>query len=88
LRLLRCYNTLRKIGKRQFLTAELKFQGIAVKKDTSYMYLSYLEDTFLLRSKAIATDSERRGREESIQACTSFDQPATLARGIRALYDA
>jgi len=132
---------------------DLKSQGIAVGKDTLHAYLGYLEDTFLLRSVAIATNSERRrrvnprkvypidtgliqifdrsgkanlghaletavfleldrrcavisyvrtangfevdfharhieGREELIQVCTSIDQPATLAREIRALQDA
>jgi len=41
---------------------DLKSQGIAVGKDTLHMYLGYLEDTFLLRSIAIAADSERRRR--------------------------
>ncbi len=40
----------------------LKSQGIAVGKDTLHSYLSYLEDAFLIRSVAIATDSERRRR--------------------------
>jgi hypothetical protein len=132
---------------------DLKSQGIAVGKDTLHTYLSYLEDSFLLRSIVIATDSERRrmvnprkvypvdtglipifdrsgkanlghsletaiylelgrrgaeadyvrtangfevdfharyvdGREELIQVCANIDQPATLAREIRALQDA
>lgn len=41
---------------------DLKSQGIAVGKDTLHTYLGYLEDTFLVRSIAIATDSERRRR--------------------------
>ena len=41
---------------------DLKSQGVAVGKDTLHTYLGYLEDTFLLRSIAIATDSERRRR--------------------------
>lgn len=41
---------------------DLKSQGIAVGKDTLHSYLSHLEDAFLLRSVAIATDSERRRR--------------------------
>lgn len=42
--------------------ADLKSQGIAVGKDTLHGYLDHLEDAFLLRSLAIATDSERRRR--------------------------
>lgn len=42
--------------------ADLKSQGIAVGKDTLHGYLAHLEDAFLLRSLAIATDSERRRR--------------------------
>jgi uncharacterized protein len=42
--------------------ADLKSQGFAVGKDTLHSYLGYLEDAFLLRSLAIATDSERRRR--------------------------
>lgn len=41
---------------------DLKSQGIAVGKDTLHSYLGHLEDAFLLRSIAIATDSERRRR--------------------------
>lgn len=41
---------------------DLKSQGLAVGKDTLHTYLGYLEDAFLLRSVAIATDSERRRR--------------------------
>jgi uncharacterized protein len=41
---------------------DLKSQGVAVGKETLHTYLGYLEDTFLLRSIAIATDSERRRR--------------------------
>ena len=41
---------------------DLKSQGIAVGKDTLHLYLGYLEDTFLVRAIAIATDSERRRR--------------------------
>ncbi len=41
---------------------DLKSQGIAVGKDTLHSYLDYLEDAFLLRSLAIAADSERRRR--------------------------
>jgi hypothetical protein len=42
--------------------ADLKSQGVAVGKDTLHSYLGYLEDAFLVRSLAIATDSERRRR--------------------------
>ena len=42
--------------------ADLKSQGVAVGKDTLYSYLDHLEDVFLMRSLAIATDSERRRR--------------------------
>lgn len=42
--------------------ADLKSQGIAVGKDTLHAYLGYLEDTYLLQSVTIATDSERRRR--------------------------
>ncbi len=42
--------------------ADLKSQGVAVGKDTLHSYLAHLEDAFLLRSLAIATDSERRRR--------------------------
>ncbi|OGQ95156.1 MAG: ATPase [Deltaproteobacteria bacterium RIFOXYD12_FULL_57_12] len=41
---------------------DLKSQGIAVGKDTLHSYLGHLEDAFLVRSLAIATDSERRRR--------------------------
>lgn len=41
---------------------DLKSQGFAIGKDTLYSYLGHLEDAFLLRSLAIATDSERRRR--------------------------
>jgi len=40
--------------------ADLKSQGVAVGKDTLHDYLGHLEDTFVLRTLAIATDSERR----------------------------
>lgn len=39
---------------------DLRSQGIPVAKDTLHAYLSYLEDAFLIRTIAIATDSERR----------------------------
>lgn len=39
---------------------DLKSQGIAVAKDTLHSYLAHLEDTFLVRTLSIATDSERR----------------------------
>ena len=39
---------------------DLKSQGVPVGKDTLHSYLGYLEDAFLLRSVAVATDSERR----------------------------
>jgi len=42
--------------------ADLKSQGVAVGKDTLHDYLGHLEDAFLLRSLAVATDSERRRR--------------------------
>jgi predicted AAA+ superfamily ATPase len=41
---------------------DLKSQGIAIGKDALHSYLSHLEDAFLLRNLAIATDSERRRR--------------------------
>lgn len=37
-------------------------KAVAVGKDTPHDYLGHLEDAFLLRSLAIATDSERRRR--------------------------
>lgn len=40
--------------------ADLKSRGVAVGKDTLHSYLAHLEDAFLLRSLALATDSERR----------------------------
>jgi len=42
--------------------ADLKSQGVPVGKDTLHSYLGYLEDTFLLQSITVATDSERRRR--------------------------
>ena len=39
---------------------DLKSQGFAVGKDTLHEYLGCLEDAFLLKTVAIATDSERR----------------------------
>lgn len=39
---------------------DLRSQGIAVAKDTLHSYLAHLEDAFLVRTLAIATDSERR----------------------------
>lgn len=42
--------------------ADLKSQGIAVGKDTLHTYLMYLEDTFLLQTVTVASDSERRRR--------------------------
>src|SRR5208283_2310236 len=38
----------------------LRSQGIAVAKDTLHAYVGYLEDSFLIRTMPIATDSERR----------------------------
>jgi predicted AAA+ superfamily ATPase len=40
--------------------SDLRSQGIPVAKDTLHAYLGYLEDAFLIRTLAIATDSERR----------------------------
>jgi len=42
--------------------ADLKSQGFAIGKDTLHSYLGYLEDSFLLFSLTVATDSERRRR--------------------------
>jgi len=42
--------------------ADLKSQGIAVGKDTLHAYLAFLEDTFLLQTITLASDSERRRR--------------------------
>lgn len=39
---------------------DMKSQGLAAGKDTLHAYLGHLEDAFLLRSVAIAADSERR----------------------------
>jgi hypothetical protein len=39
---------------------DLRSQGIAVGKDTLHAFLGYLEDAFLVRVVALATDSERR----------------------------
>lgn len=39
---------------------DLRSQGVPVAKDTLHAYLSHLEDAFLVRSLAIATESERR----------------------------
>jgi len=39
---------------------DLKSQGIPVAKDTLHAYLSHLEDSFLIRSVSIASNSERR----------------------------
>lgn len=41
---------------------DLKSQGIAVGKDTLHTYLAFLEDTFLLQTVTVASDSERRRR--------------------------
>ncbi len=41
-------------------SADLKSQGIAVGRETLYEYLSHLEDTFLLQTVPIASDSEKR----------------------------
>jgi len=41
-------------------SADLKSQGIAVGRETLYEYLSHLEDTFLLQTIPIASDSEKR----------------------------
>jgi uncharacterized protein len=41
---------------------DLKSQGISIGKETLHTYLGYLEDTFLLQSIAITSDSERRRR--------------------------
>lgn len=133
--------------------AELKSQGIAAGRETLHEFLAHLEDTFLLRTVPIATDSEKRrqvnprkvypadsglipvfdrsgrantghaletavytelcrrsaetayvktpggyevdfrarypdGGEALIQVCVSVDDPATLAREVRALQDA
>jgi len=40
--------------------ADLKSQGFSVAKDTLHTYLGYLEDSFLLQTLFLATDSERR----------------------------
>ncbi|MFC1763234.1 ATP-binding protein [Planctomycetota bacterium] len=40
--------------------SDLRSQGIPVAKDTLHAYLLHLEDAFLIRTLAIATDSERR----------------------------
>jgi uncharacterized protein len=40
--------------------ADLKSQGFSVAKDTLHTYLGYLEDSFLLQTLCLATDSERR----------------------------
>ncbi len=40
--------------------AAMQSQGIAVGKDTVYQYLSYLEDTFLVRTVSLHTASERQ----------------------------
>ena len=40
--------------------ADLKSQGFSVAKDTLHIYLGYLEDSFLLQTLCLATDSERR----------------------------
>lgn len=40
--------------------SDLKSQGIAVAKDTLHSYLGHLEDAYLVRLVALATDSERR----------------------------
>lgn len=42
------------------LHADLRSQGLAVSKDTLHAYLSHLEDAFLVRTVAVATDSVRR----------------------------
>jgi len=39
---------------------DLKSRGVSVSKETLHANLAHLEDAFLLRSVAIATDSERR----------------------------
>ncbi len=41
---------------------DLKSQGIAVGKDTLHSYLAFLEDTFLLQTVTVSSDSERRRR--------------------------
>lgn len=41
---------------------DLKSQGVAVAKDTLHSYLAFLEDTFLLQTVTVASDSERRRR--------------------------
>jgi len=40
--------------------ADLKSQGFSVAKDTLHTYPGYLEDSFLLQTLFLATDSERR----------------------------
>jgi len=42
------------------LAADLKSQAISVSRETLYEYLDHLEDSFLLHSLPIATDSEKR----------------------------
>jgi predicted AAA+ superfamily ATPase len=39
---------------------DLRAQGVPVAKDTLHAYLAHLEDAFLIRTVAIAADSERR----------------------------
>jgi predicted AAA+ superfamily ATPase len=39
---------------------DIKSQGFAIGKDTLHEYLAYLEDAFLIRTIALAADSERR----------------------------
>jgi uncharacterized protein len=39
---------------------DLKSRGVAVGKERLHEYLAHLEDTFLVTSISIATDSERR----------------------------
>lgn len=41
---------------------DLRAQGISVAKDTLHDYLSHLEDAFLIRTTAVASESERRRR--------------------------
>ena len=39
---------------------DLRAQGVPVAKDTLHVYLTHLEDVFLIRTVAIASESERR----------------------------
>ncbi len=40
--------------------ADLRSQGIPIAKDTLYAYLAHIEDSFLIRTVSIASNSERR----------------------------